>query len=171
MANTKSRVWYREPWPWFLIFLPMTAVVASIITIWLAVKSDDGLVADDYYKQGLAINQTLDRDLAAQALGLKAQLSVADAALHIKLDGKLKAFPEFLRLRLVHPTQAGRDQEWQLQKSEPGSYMVVIKDTSGNQMLQNQRWQVILEPPVADWRLTGLWPAAARTISLGESEK
>ncbi len=51
---------------WALIFTymwagPLTVIVASVFTLWLAVRSEDGLVADDYYKRGLAINQTLAR--------------------------------------------------------------------------------------------------------------
>ena len=42
----------------------------GLITLWLAITSFDGLVADDYYKQGLAINQTLARADAAQELRL-----------------------------------------------------------------------------------------------------
>ena len=68
MTIVKNQPWYREPWPWFLILLPMSAVVASMITIWLAVKSADGLVEDDYYKQGIGINKILDRDQAAENL-------------------------------------------------------------------------------------------------------
>ena len=47
---------------------PATVVVAGLITAWLAFHGEDGLVVDDYYKQGLAINQTLGRrDASAHA--------------------------------------------------------------------------------------------------------
>ena len=59
-----DRPWYREPWPWILMSVPATAVVAGIITLWLAVSSADGLVAEDYYKQGLAINRVIEREEA-----------------------------------------------------------------------------------------------------------
>ena len=48
--------WYRQRWPWFLIALPASAVIGSAITAVLAVRTFDGPVAADYYKQGLAIN-------------------------------------------------------------------------------------------------------------------
>ena len=54
MADTKR--WYAEPWVWLLIALPMTAVIGGMITIYLAVTTSDGLVVDDYYKRGKAIN-------------------------------------------------------------------------------------------------------------------
>jgi hypothetical protein len=50
--------WYKEPWPWILMAPPATAVLAGIATVWIAVASADGLVAEDYYKQGLAMENT-----------------------------------------------------------------------------------------------------------------
>jgi hypothetical protein len=41
-------------------------IVAGFITAWLAVISNDGLVTDDYYKQGLTVNQRLQRDHQAE---------------------------------------------------------------------------------------------------------
>jgi hypothetical protein len=34
-------------------------VVASLATAWIAVRTDDGVVAGDYYKQGLLVNRRL----------------------------------------------------------------------------------------------------------------
>jgi hypothetical protein len=76
-----STPWFRQRWPWLLIAGPAIVVVAGIVTIWLAIRSDDGLVADDYYKQGLAINQVIGRAERAQALGLTAKVTIgAEAA-------------------------------------------------------------------------------------------
>ena len=63
MTSTTPAVtpWYRQAWPWFLISLPATAVVAGLITFYLAARGWDGPVANDYYKQGLAINEELTR--------------------------------------------------------------------------------------------------------------
>ena len=51
--------WYRQFWPWVLISIPATTVVACMVMISLAVMSDDGLVSDNYYREGLAINDKL----------------------------------------------------------------------------------------------------------------
>ena len=39
--------WYRVPFVWLVIALPLTAVIASFITLGLAISSDDGVVEDD----------------------------------------------------------------------------------------------------------------------------
>ncbi len=44
--------WYRQFWPWFIIALPASAVIASFITLWLAVSNPVTLVVDeDEYRQ------------------------------------------------------------------------------------------------------------------------
>ena len=51
--------WYRHSWPWFIVVLLSTTVVAGIATVIIAVRGADPLVADDYYRAGKAINRTL----------------------------------------------------------------------------------------------------------------
>lgn len=44
--------WYRQFWPWFIIALPTAAVIASFVSLWLAVSHPDPLVVtDDEYQQ------------------------------------------------------------------------------------------------------------------------
>ena len=45
--------WYRQFWPWFIIALPASAVIASLITFYLAVSRPDHLVVDDEEYQRL----------------------------------------------------------------------------------------------------------------------
>ncbi|BBP05015.1 hypothetical protein TPL01_19110 [Sulfuriferula plumbiphila] len=164
MQATDHQPWYREPWPWLLMILPLTAVVAGLITAWYAVVSSDGLVADDYYRDGMAINQTLHRDAAAAAMDLDATLRTsADArTLHVTLTGRLAPLPSTLRLSILHPTQPGHDHVITLHAAGNGMYSGAMPG------LGNGRWQLILEPPRREWRLTGVWwQPHTRTLILG----
>lgn len=69
--------WYRQPWPWFVISLPAAAVVGGIVTAVLAIRNSDEVVATDYYKRGLAINEQLVRRDRATTMGLTVQLETA----------------------------------------------------------------------------------------------
>ena len=40
----KPTPWYRQFWPWFLIALPLTAVIGGLVTIVIAVRTSDTLV-------------------------------------------------------------------------------------------------------------------------------
>ena len=47
MTQHPVRPWYREPWPWILMAGPAIVVVASFITLWLAVTGADPVIADN----------------------------------------------------------------------------------------------------------------------------
>ena len=152
--GTRAQPWYREPWPWILMAGPATVVVASLFTAWLAVRSDDGLVVDDYYQQGLAINKTLGRSVAAERLGIMAEISMADdGRVQVRLNA---AAGGALTLQFAHPTRAGMDQSLKLAMVQPGVY-------EGNlqRPLQAGRWHVVLAR--RDWRLAGDWTMPATT--------
>ena len=164
----KTQPWYREPWPWLLMSGPATAVVAGFVTLWLAIASDDGLVADDYYKQGLTINQTLLRDETAAALGLRGEgtLSPADSRLRLVLTGRYPAEKsQSLRLRILHPTRAGMDQTVVLSQVESGVF------ESGFTPPVAGRWLLTLENPEKTWRLSGAWQAQQTNNFILESRR
>ena len=74
-AELPAESWKTQPYVWMLILIPFSAVVVGMIMLTLAIKSDTGLVVDDYYKKGKQINQVLARDLAASTMGLSAALN------------------------------------------------------------------------------------------------
>lgn len=51
--------WWRHPLMWMVIGGPAAVVVASFVTFWLAWRSPDALVSEDYYREGVEINKTL----------------------------------------------------------------------------------------------------------------
>ena len=145
--------WYRQFWPWFLIFFPMLAVVAGMFTLYLAIVSNDGLVVDDYYKKGLAINVDLRKDQRANELGLEAAIVFGDDGV-VRLtmsSSKVKELPPSLamRLALVHPTRAHFDQILDLKPEADGSY------SAGMERPTKGYWHLRLEDLGGDWRLTG----------------
>ncbi len=144
--------WYKQRWPWILISGPATVIVAGIATLWLAVLSNDGLVTDDYYKQGLAVNQSLKRDQQAGALGLQADLMRAEqnVRLLISSDGGV-TLPKEIVLKLAHPTRAGHDQALQMVNEGQGFYAGKLTADIGG------RWLVSIEDPAGEWRLQGEW--------------
>ena len=143
--------WYRQFWPWFLFGLPGLVVVAGLTTWWIAEKNADHLVADDYYKQGLAINRELDKQKRAQNLNLSARLAYRDGAFELTLVGD--ADPAAIVLYLSHPLDANLDRELRLPRMAPGSYRAPV------QLARGSRWHWQLEPAqaidTASWRLDG----------------
>jgi hypothetical protein len=150
--DTPEPAWYRQFWPWFLIFFPMSAVVAGLFTLYLAIVSNDGLVADDYYKKGLAINVDLHKDQRAIELGLETDIVFGnyDVARVTVSSSKVDTLPPLaLRLVLVHPTRAHFDQSLELKHQADGIYSAAMERP------EKGYWHLRLEDLGGDWRLTG----------------
>jgi hypothetical protein len=144
-----KRPWYREPWVWLMIALPMTAVIGGMITFYLAVVTSDGLVVDDYYKRGKTINRDLARDDAAARYQLRAtiELDLRDNRMQLQLESATAVRPKMLTFSLLHPTRPGHDQVINLQHAGDGVYSGAIDEVGrGN-------WYLQLEAD--DWRLSG----------------
>ena len=120
-------------------------IIASLASAWIAVKSDDGVVAEDYYKQGLSINQRLKRMAPGPERQLGATITVAEGGeVRVHVEGLAEA-PKNLRLRLAHPVTAMRGEIVILKPDTAGNYVGVFSEqTSG-------RWIVTLESDT--WRL------------------
>lgn len=102
--------WFRHPWMWLVVGLPLTSVVASLTFVFIAVKNQDDLVRDDWYKAGRAINQDLGAESHAKTLGLSGVLVLDPAAPSISVVVSNSAeLPDQLQLLLVHSTIAQED--------------------------------------------------------------
>ncbi len=157
--------WYRHRWPWFLMAGPGLVVVASFITLWLAIVSSDGLVTEDYYKKGLAINQTLALNDRARMLGLEAGLRLDLDSIGIRISSKVADFspPSQVRVTITHPTRAGLDQSQVLSLLD-GRYKGKFKLPAAG------HWVVLVEDDARTWRMLGniVLPASGETVFGGD---
>jgi hypothetical protein len=157
----ESAPWYRQGWPWFLILLPLTVVIACFVTLYLALSTDEALVRDDYYKEGLAINQRLEAEANARARGIEAQLRYDAATLAIELQIAAAPAPE-LTLTIVHPTDDERDQAVVLQAAGNGLYRGKV-----GAALDGKRY-ILLEHedgPQGAWRLRGTFVPGSESLT------
>ena len=153
--------WYRHRWPWFLMAGPFVVVVAGTLTAYIAFKSNDGLVDDDYYRKGLAVNQVTEREQAALRLGVRGEVMLGDKGDQIRVVLQVPAgvvLPEILGLQLSHPTRAGVDRSLTLKHSGGGMYVARL---SGG---LSGRWLATLEDAGQTWRLTGMWTPEQRPV-------
>lgn len=154
------RPWYREPWPWILMAAPAAAVIAGIATFWIAAATSDGLVAEDYYRQGLGINKVLAREHAAQDLGIVARAEAAAGELRVRLEGRA-GVPPALFAQLAHATRSGHDMRLRLARQADGAFAVALP-----RALPAGRWRVSIEDPQGTWRVAGTWSGAAGAFTL-----
>lgn len=151
------RPWYRHIWPWLLFTPPAVAVIAGTVTMVIAFKTFDGVVSDDYYQEGRAINRSLERDTRASERGISAQLLFNPSGDQVRVTIAGEVAPaEQLRLRLVRAARSGDDQDVDLQAVAPGVYAGRLTASVTG------RWHLQLEDRGLRWRI-------ATTVQLPES--
>ncbi len=140
-----DKIWYRQFWPWFLIALPATTVIAGIVTIFIAVRHSDALVEDNYYKEGLAINTDLRKSHTAKKYGLSADIFLDRIGQKLLVDLQAQvplALPQMLNVKLMHPFDKSLDRVYPMTLSP-------IKKQNNVSRYQ-QDWQ---EMPATNWRV------------------
>ncbi len=149
--SADSTPWHRQLWPWLLMLGPGLVLIAGAYTFWLAWSTDDGLVARDYYKRGLLINRTLQRDHNAAALHLTARGNWnADGnsfTVHIEGGGQAPRDP----VLQVVGGKAGIQTSLPLKPIGGGWYEAALPRPDG------PGWRFVLE--TEDWRLTTTTPS------------
>jgi len=140
--------WYKQFWPWFIFTLPATAVVAGTATYFIAAHDPDGLVYDDYYKQGLMINRVMDKERQAHTLGLGLELREDGKQLQLHLFSHGLELPhQSLTVVLSHPTRASRDQHIPVgYDAASGAYLLPLQSAQGD-------WDLVVEPAQGQWRM------------------
>lgn len=63
-TKVSSGPWWRYGHVWLIFSGPAIVVVAALFTAWIAVRSADPVVDEDYYRHGLEINKLLPHQKA-----------------------------------------------------------------------------------------------------------
>ncbi|HYF58306.1 MAG TPA: FixH family protein [Burkholderiaceae bacterium] len=144
---------WREPLVWLVAGIPAATVAAGAATWWIAAQRADSNVAEDWYKRGLAVNRSLERESRARAIGLSAEVELrGDHDLRVRLAG-LADPPASIRVLLTHPVRAEQDRPLSLDRQPDGGYRIV------SPLVGAGRWGLAIE--AQDWRI------AARGAALG----
>jgi len=161
MTEQDIKPWYRQFWPWFLICLPASAVIASLYTVSLAVRTTDSLIITSDDGMDVVAERHRAAEGLASALGLRARIDIdlESGAIVATLTAEAPAdWPKTLDLLLSHPAFAGRDRTITLTASRP--------DEAGNPTwsghfvgVPDGRWYLVLADGDA-WRLNGTWSGA-----------
>ncbi|WP_028693785.1 FixH family protein [Pseudomonas cremoricolorata] len=128
MPATAASPWYKHLWPWILIGILTCSVSLSLTMVSIAVNNPDDLVNDNYYEAGKGINRSLDRELLAQSLNLKAAFELDELTGEVALRLNGESDPQSLEMNLISPTQPERDRKVQLNRVAPGRYVGQLDD-------------------------------------------
>lgn len=171
----KSKVWYKEPWPWLLMAGPVIVVFAAIYTFYLAKSNSADLVSDDYYKDGKHIDLQLHRDEEAFRRNIHAQVLISPDknAAKVLVSGRFDP-QQPLNLVLMHPARKASDQTVKLLPAQSGAmsgdkaeYNAVFKT-----LPETHHWYVRVEDAAGKWRVEDKWLVnQGNAVSLKPMEK
>lgn len=142
VRNSDTKPWYRQFWLWFVIALPATSVITGLTMLTIAIKNADDVVADNWYREGRAINRSLEAEQRARQYGIRVVLAPqSQGRWSIRLQSNTPLpWPKTLELMLRHPTQADKDilahlihrGDGEYETSDallPGDWHLVLLDT------------------------------------------
>lgn len=136
---------------WMVIAIPLVSVIMGVAMVTIAVRNQDGLVVDDYYKRGLEINEVIEREARAGELALSANVDFepSNNRVSVSLSGRpsFREPPE-IQLGFYHATRQNHDQVLSLRRGANGVYSAPMPS------LSQGRWYVSAETP--QWRLNGV---------------
>ena len=129
-AATATSPWYKHLWPWIIIGILACSVTLTLSMVTIAVKNPDNLVNDNYYEAGKGINRSLDSELLAQILQLRAKVHLDELTGEVEVYLTGNSGPSTLELNLISPTQPEKDRKIILTRSdsEPGRYIGQVTD-------------------------------------------
>ncbi len=147
-------VWYRNFYVWLVIILPLCAVAASFVTLYIASANAPDMAVADYGNISAIAAQERKQDKLAAALGMQATLTFsygtenpALASVRIELSSaETSQFPETLELRTVHSTIAALDSAASLRRSGPNTY-------SGEIAIPQGSYDMYISDAADTWRL------------------
>ena len=135
---------------WMVLAIPAAAVVVGAVMLVLANVTWDGLVADDYYRQGMEINRSLARDAEAARLGLRASVAFpAPGVVEVRLagsDGAAAASAgDRLHLHFARAARAGDDVRVPITREAAGTWRGILPEMAPGKWyveLGNEQWRL-----------------------------
>jgi hypothetical protein len=152
--------WYRHVWPWFVVGLLGVSVVGSLTIVFLAYDGRDPLVRENWYADGVSINDDLARLDLARRSGIRARVHFEPERewIVVAMTGEGTDAIDALDLMFDHATRSEFDRQVRLERTAPGVYEAMLPE------LAMGRFYATLEP--AAWALApGTPPPTAWKLS------
>lgn len=142
-----NKPWYKQFWPWFLIAIPVASFIMSGIMINIATTTENSLVVDDYYKEGKAINLSLDKFASAKRKNITTDLTIDNGSIALKFHSGIPQEGVALKLGFYHTTLADRDVSVLLSRDATGMYRGFTEQNLAG------KWQITLSPIDESWKI------------------
>ncbi|MCW8335168.1 FixH family protein [Vibrio sp. SCSIO 43135] len=141
--------WYKQFWPWFLLFLTVGVSMLTLVRVAILTNHSVHLVTEDYYKKGKGINVDISRVNVTKELGLEAEVRSDGNSVVIQFDkGELEHYPAITAM-FAHRTLPDHDFTKLVTSDARGQYRITLDNE-----LQGP-WFIELTPHDEQWLIQG----------------
>ncbi|MBQ4809887.1 FixH family protein [Pseudoalteromonas luteoviolacea] len=139
--------WYKNFWPWFLMFFPLVTIIACVILVTVAVGNGPDMVVDDYYKKGKAINLELSKFNKAKALYLHGDLRIENDRVSFNFTKGDHSKVNALKVSFYHRTIKEYDFSLTLLANASGAFTGLLEEP------HQGAFTVFIEPMDGSWKM------------------
>ncbi len=157
---------YQEPIVLMMLAILGASFIMGIVILTSAIRTADGVVVDNFYKDGRSHYMRLEEDIRANELNLNALARSQDQQILLQLTGDLEELPDQLWLKFISRTNQRFDYFVTLDRQEGNLYQGQL-----TQELTHPQWLVQLQPKDEDnegflWRLHAeiFWPLVSPMV-------
>lgn len=143
MTAASNRLPWREPVFWLVLALPLSTIVAGVVTMRYAIGSAEA-IAEPVARVAQVQTADLDADAQADAMGLSAELVRDHGRVSVRLSQPMQVAPT---LRFEHAAASVKDATVDLRP--------VGDAWSGEVALERAAYRVTLVAADGSWRLRG----------------
>ncbi|MBT8137666.1 MAG: FixH family protein [Gammaproteobacteria bacterium] len=141
--NDALQPWHRQFWPWFIIALLGSTIVASLVTVWIAVAAAPNRV-DGAGLMAVPVGLSADKTILVFDLGLPPPDAAWPHELRVSLDSRSNGEQQNMRAQRIDE----RSFEAPVATLQPGIYDVTLEAAGSNLALQGS-WSY----PAPVWKL------------------
>jgi hypothetical protein len=149
MKEEAQTPWYQHGWVWFVICVPTSAILFGIVMIVAANYQRDDLVVDNYYREGMGINERRGMDILAGELKVEARL---DLAIQDYLSISVTEPGDLVRFSLFHVSNREKDIVISIKTDPDGNFR-----TSQSHIISGLSspgiWYIEILSDAGGWRL------------------
>jgi uncharacterized protein len=148
-----------NPVYWLMWLLPGSAVVASFVTLFIALESGDRALPESYHWEGARLDADFARARAAATLGIEIEFDSRDGQCRA-LVRKVPRDPPAVSLLLTNGADAGLDRRLRLVRVAPEEYR------AGCAPIAAGTWRVSVDDDSGAWNVRGVASGNLASLAL-----
>ncbi len=159
-TNEQSKPWYKYWAVWLIIVLPLTAIVASGVTVYIAIIYHQAPADKSYYKEGFTQKEITIYSDKAKQMKLEATLLIDGNIGEVTFNQKLN--DKSLDIKFQHPILEKKDFKIKALELSGNTYSFVFPKVD----IKANDWVIFINSDKNKWQLKSRLKKGIKTLLL-----